>query len=399
MSEQNIFEMSDEEFGALPPRIGAAVDVEDTDADAENGTENEDGETAGDGDIEAAKESENEASEDSVDGAEEEDEGAESPEEKADETATEDETPEEDGDDDEKVDVDAAEAAKHKELWDLIMTPFKAAGKQFQVNTPAEALMLMQKGVKFTEKMTALKPGLKVLRMLEKNGLMNEDKVSFLIDLNSKNPAAIQKFMRDNSIDPMEIDTEAEPAYQGGQHKIPDAELALTETLRDVMSDDNGKHLVKKIENSWDVASKNAVAQDPKILRQLHQQQENGIFEQVSNEIERRQALGQLDGVPFLRAYHDVGKELQRQGQLKNAANPNPRTVTTEPTEQGRRVVGRSNPGKQQSKTSLQSAKAAGINRTIAAQHNRDTQQDTNPFEMSDEEFSKQFKKMKNRRA
>lgn len=73
----------------------------------------------------------------------------------------------------------------------LLKTPFKADGREISINTPDEAIALMQKGVSYSKKMASLKPNLKIIKMLEKNGLLDEGKLSFYIDLEKKNPQAM----------------------------------------------------------------------------------------------------------------------------------------------------------------------------------------------------------------
>lgn len=51
-----------------------------------------------------------------------------------------------------------------------------------QVNSVDEAIQLMQMGANYTRKMQELQPHRKTLLMLENNGLLDEGKLSFLID-------------------------------------------------------------------------------------------------------------------------------------------------------------------------------------------------------------------------
>ena len=51
----------------------------------------------------------------------------------------------------------------------------------------------MQMGAGYGRKLQDMQPHLKTLRMLEKNNLLDEGKLSYLIDLDQKNPDAIKK--------------------------------------------------------------------------------------------------------------------------------------------------------------------------------------------------------------
>lgn len=56
-----------------------------------------------------------------------------------------------------------------------------------ELRDSSEAVQLMQKGANYTRKMQDIAPHRKVLLMLENNGLLDEGKLSYLIDLEKKN--------------------------------------------------------------------------------------------------------------------------------------------------------------------------------------------------------------------
>src|SRR5690606_21653948 len=70
----------------------------------------------------------------------------------------------------------------YEKLYKEIMKPFKANGREIKLNSPEEVITLMQKGANYTKKMQALQPHLKIVRMLENNQLLDEGKLSQLID-------------------------------------------------------------------------------------------------------------------------------------------------------------------------------------------------------------------------
>ena len=69
----------------------------------------------------------------------------------------------------------------YKEGYEKLMAPFKANGKMITPRSPEEAISLMQMGANYTRKMQELQPYRKVMLMLQNNGLMDEEKLSFLI--------------------------------------------------------------------------------------------------------------------------------------------------------------------------------------------------------------------------
>lgn len=214
-----------------------------------------------------------------------------------------------------------APALNYAEIGELIMKPFKANGKMIEVKTPDEAIKLMQMGAHYTRKMQAIQPHRKMLTMLENNGLLDEDRISFLIDLDKKNPEAIKKLIKDAGIDPLEIDTGTEPAYEGGSHKVTDAEMDFTAALEDLVSSDEGKESLAVFNTTWDQASKELVFAEPGLLQTMHTQKQNGIYDRIASEIDRQTTLGKISAnTPFITAYQTVGMELHNAGAFNDLA-------------------------------------------------------------------------------
>lgn len=266
----------------------------------------------------------------------------------------------------------------YKGFYEKIMTPFKANGKEIKLQSPEEAITLMQMGANYTKKLQALQPNLKLLKMLENNELLDPGKLSFLIDVSKKDPAAIQKLIRESGIDPMDIDTTQEPTYQAKDYQVSDAEMTFTTTLEEVASDPVGKEMIIHINKNWDGPSKEALWADPQILRVMTEQKHNGIYDQIASEVERRQVLGQFRGVPFLQAYYHVGQEMQGQGRLV----PKTQATATPPASQ----VIETRPAKKPAPSNTDKARAASPTKTAPP---KAAPSDFNPLALSDEDFEK----------
>jgi hypothetical protein len=196
-------------------------------------------------------------------------------------------------------------------LYKQIMAPFKANGKMIELRDPQEAIQLMQMGANYTRKLQELQPHRKLLLMLQNNGLLDEGKLSYLIDLDKRNPEAIKKLVKDAGIDPLEIDTTVEPAYLAGNHKITDAEANFRTALDEVGSSSEGKTTLQTINDRWDQASKEVLWKNPDLITTIHNQREAGVYQIVADEIERQRTLGQIPpNTPFIEAYKIVGDKL-----------------------------------------------------------------------------------------
>ena len=261
----------------------------------------------------------------------------------------------------------------YKKFYEKIMTPFKANGKVISLKTPEEAIQLMQMGANYTRKMQAIAPYKKTLLMLENNGLLDEDKLSFLIDLDKKNPEAIKKLIKDAGINPMDIDTSTEPQYKEGSHKVSNEEAAFMTVLDDLKQSQDGMQTIKEINSNWDDASKNILWSSPDIMRTIHQQRENGVYQLIVDEMERQRTLGNISPeTPFLVAYKQIGDALVAN---KQKAVPQPVAVKAKTV-------------KTSTVKNNEKAKAAAPNRTTPSAPKRFI----NPLAMSDEEFLKQMK-------
>lgn len=395
LNGKDISDLSDEELmGMSAPddfTVNEGVDTEPTTmeetlgSEASNDTpevpeeEDEPGTDEGAGEDLSEGEGETVETENGDDGADEEDE-TDPP---AEPTKTVDaEKPETDQDvknDPEK----SKDATDYEHLYKQIMAPFQANGRQFEPSSPEEAVQLMQMGANYTKKMQALAPKMKLIRMLEKNELLDENKISFLIDLDKKNPDAVAKLVKDSEIDPMDIDTSAEQAYKPGNHRVSDDEMAFSDALSTVMSTETGKETVRAINSSWDETSKQAVYKEPSLLTLIDNHRANGLYARISAEIDRQQILGRLTNIPFIEAYKQAGTELQQAGLL----SPTPAPAQQDNENVGpAKVTGRreANPGRQRNRVP-NGEQARRVSPTPNAGKTVKTAVD--PFDLTDEQI------------
>ena len=283
-----------------------------------------------------------------------------------------------------KADDTPSEAPDYEAFYKQVMAPFKANGKMIELKDPSEVIQLMQMGANYTRKLQDIQPHRKVLLMLQNNELLDEGKLSYLIDLDKKNPEAIKKLIKDAGIDPMDIDTESEPNYLEGNHKVTDEEAQFTETLAEVNSTESGKALVQLIQSTWDDASKEVLWSQPEVLTVLNQQRELGVYDLIAAEVDRQKTLGKIQpNTPFLQAYNMVGNEMTQAGAF---GQPDQQTPSAQPQAQ---------PGRQKiaEKVAAPKPKVTNGDKASAASPTRDTpkkaQRLVNPLAMSDEEFLK----------
>lgn len=266
----------------------------------------------------------------------------------------------------------------YEEFYKTVMAPFKANGRMVQLNNAQEVISLMQKGTDYTRKTQDLARYKKPLLMLEKAKLLDEDNVSFYIDLMNGNQEAIRKLLKDKNIDTFSLPSDEEPInYVPGGNKVSDIEITIDDTIKSIASKAYGNSFLADV-SKYDDATKSYIGQDPRILEILFQQKQQGIYDRVVAEVERQKLIGNISpSTPFVEAYYNVGMMLRQQGynqQSRNGFNT-PQPLTRRP------AITPSN------LNNSQRARAAGITRTSSQAR----QLIKNPLSMSDEEFLKQF--------
>lgn len=281
-------------------------------------------------------------------------------------------------------DTSTSQEVNYKDFYDRLMAPLRASGKTVQLKSVDEALELIKKGFDYTRKTQEIAPDRKFLAMLEKNGLKDEAKLNFLIDLSNKNPEAIKKLISEAGIDPLDIDTAVPVNYTPGNHAITDTEINFRDVVTELNSAPEGQEVITKVFKGWDQASQGHLWKQPEALHVLAKQKAAGIFDLVEAEVERRMTLGQIPaGVSRLDAYRLVGSEMGNAGAFNHLVPAEQSTKQPIATRVATPKPAVSND---------ESVKAASITQTASAKGKVDKLAAIS--KMSDEEFLAQFPKL-----
>ena len=288
--------------------------------------------------------------------------------------------PEEKAEESEKKPDEAAVdfEAEYKRL----LTPFKANGRDIAVKSVDDAIALMQMGANYNKKMAALKPNLKLMKLLENNGLLSEDKISFLIDLEKKNPEAINKLVKDSGIDPMDLDAEKASGYKQTAYTVDDREIELDTVLDEIQGTPSYNRTLEIVSTKWDAASKQVIAGSPQLLKVINGHVESGIYDLISKEMESERVFGRLNGLSDIEAYRQIGDALHAKGafnSLAQGSSQNQQKSATPP------VVVTPKPKVEDDK--LKDKRRAASSTKPAAPTS--VPKDFNPLALSDEEFTK----------
>ena len=330
MALENALGMTDEEFLKQDLSMLEMELDEELDAQETNEIDEPNEEQTSDGELSEDATQEIEASESNTDETEEDDSGDEvtdpfedtqekdetpndntDPESQDTDVTTDTETTETNEDTQETVGVDFEGAYRR------IMTPFKASKRMMQVNNIDDAIKLMQMGADYSSKMKSIKPNLKIVSMLEKEGLLDTSKLNNLIDLSKKNPQAIAKLIKDSGIDPLDIDTDEEVDYKPTNYSVTDKEFGINQALDDIKDSPSFDKTLNVLSKEWDNESKKLISDSPEIITILNDHVYNGVYDRIQSIMDSERALGRLK-VPDVVAYRQVAEYLQHQGNIVN---------------------------------------------------------------------------------
>jgi len=259
----------------------------------------------------------------------------------------------------------------YKAEYEKLLAPFKANGRDIKVDSVDDAMTLMRMGANYNKKMAALKPNMRVLKALENNGLLDETKVNYLVDLAQKKPEAIAKLIKESQIDPLDIDTEQADSYVPTSHGPSDQELAIDDVLDSIKDNESFGRTMKVVTDELDAESRALLVQQPDVISALDQHIQNGIYDQIMGEVEKERMFGRLKGVSDLEAYKTVGDRLHAQGAFGTEPTVNQEPTIPEPV------------SKKPDPKVVAKKKAAGSVRSRPAKK----QPEFDPLSMSDEEF------------
>lgn len=374
---ENVLNMSDEEFMKLDPSNFEGASIATSDDDGSADTNNSDAE-AGSGAEEASAD----------DKHQETDEGVEK---KATPAVTVDkETQVESKAADVAAEVSENAAAvgmtdeQYVNVGKQIMAEFKANGTTIKVKNVEDAIQLMQMGANYHKKMSGLKPSLKLLKLLENNGLSDPEKLNYLIDLSQKKPEAITQLLKDSKIDPMNIDLTGEKEYVPQNRSVSDTEILLDEVLDSISNSPSYNKTLTVLGDEWDSDSRSLLAQTPEVIRTINAHMENGIYDQVDQAVKYERSLGKLTGVNDYEAYQRIGTYMH-ENKLFKVANVPP--VNTD--------ASNTKPVDTKAQDAIAAAEAARVAAKKAASPSRsgkgvdDKNANYNPLTMSDEDFIK----------
>ncbi len=293
------------------------------DAPAEDNTEEPTGET--EEELDAEQVDNNEDTQEDNQGTEEEDSDEEAVEDDQGEAGeseyeVEDDTENQDVDPEKETDStnDTEGDFDYKSGYEELLSPFKAGGKDIKIDNIDDARKLMQMGAGFASNQRKIKPHLKIVKALRKNGLLDPDKVNHLIDIGLGKPEAIAKLLKDNKVDPLDIDTDSVGDYKPTNHEVSDQEFDLDQAIDGIRGSESYDKSIEIMGKQWDKKSQTIISENPQIVGIIDEHVSSGVFDIIQSHVDKEKTLGRLQGVSDVEAYYMAAEALKGSGALSN---------------------------------------------------------------------------------
>jgi hypothetical protein len=173
---------------------------------------------------------------------------------------------------------------------------------------------------------------LKYVEMLRNNGLLDEEKLSLLIDVQAGKTGAIKKLLDSIKVDPLSLDSAEASTYAPSDHRVTDEQIVFQSVVNDLSTTEAGKKVLTDAQG-WDQGAKAEIYRTPAVLQLLTEQKEMGRYDLIVAELNRAKVLGQLPpGETFLQSYTRVGQQMMQAGAF-GSTTPTPTPVAQKTVE------------------------------------------------------------------
>lgn len=337
-------------------------------AEPEEPMSSEDSDTDDEDSVEEDSEETEDLDEDDEEGETEDDESADT-EDTSD--SEEEESPEdteevsEDTEDDSEDEDDSEEELDYKASYKALMEPLKVSGKEVKIRSMKDLRSLASMGIDYSRKMHDVKPLRAIGETLTeaglyKDGIVDEEKLTRLVDIQNGNKEAIAQLLVEHGIDPLD-DLDVDNVNYQSRPMVSQDSIALKEVEQELVSRGSVDSVIDRV-SKMDKQSKQFFEKSPAALLNLEQDIKNGVYDEVMSTIQYERTLGRLNGVSDIDAYIQLVTS-------DSSETPAPKEV------------------EKPAKPSVQKRKAAGITKRKPVKSNNKPKYDF--VNMSDEEFEK----------
>ena len=143
-----------------------------------------------------------------------------------------------------------------------------------------ELKALASKGIDYTKKTQTLAPWRKAISALQEQGL-GENDVNLMIDVLKGDKNAIAAVLARTKVDPLELDTD-KVEYTPNSYGKDETQLMVEEVVESILNDKEFEVTAKVVDEVWDSKSRQLMAENPALIRGLHEEIKMGRYEIVA---------------------------------------------------------------------------------------------------------------------
>lgn len=170
--------------------------------------------------------------------------------------------------------------------------PLKINGEEIPIENMQELYSLGSKGGHFTQSMQEIAPYRRSISAMKENNLTEAD-INLLIEARSGNKDAMSALMQSSGIDPIDVEDKPAEGYVTKQYGQSQQQMDIQDIQRDLGKDPEFAMTTSVIDDQWDPASRAKLAEDPKMIRGLHEDIKSGVYQQVAPQASK---LAVMDG-------------------------------------------------------------------------------------------------------
>ena len=202
--------------------------------------------------------------------------------------------------------------------------PLRAGGKEYPIENMDELYKLASAGVGAQQKFQSIAGHKKSIMAAEKAGVDMMEAVNFMANYREDPQGTILNLMKQNDIDPLDVDIEAEGA-KTKDYSVTDFEVSYDEVVREIGESPRFKEVQDVLLSKWDKSSRDIFLDKPSMIKDLHDEmtpmkgQDKSMWDLVNPLAEKMKMMG--DSRSDYEIYMDArGKKVEEFKQFEETA-------------------------------------------------------------------------------
>jgi len=204
-----------------------------------------------------------------------------------------------------------------EEAYDLLFgNPIKASGREVQIRNPEHAKNFIEMGIDYNKKMQSMRPHLKTLKTLEKEGLLDDmDKLNLLLEVKHGNKDALKRLIAESDVDPLDFaDEDAIEAgrnYKPENHMMSDREVEVEEALNTIAATETNQRTLDIVTKEFDDNSKRIITDNPSYIVALNDDVASGVFDHIMDAVQYKRDMKMAPpGISDMELYISTAQEM-----------------------------------------------------------------------------------------